>query len=724
LEVASEVPNLPPTFTSKPSFGAIADELYTYQIEAADPENQTLTYDLLIQPEGMSLDATTGLLTWTPTLDQLGPHTVKVAAFDPLGLGASRTYTLTVREANQAPVLNNTPDTTALVGETYAFDLNVTDPDGDPVTYTLVNGPDDMTLDAQGRLRWTPGIEDVETAPLIRIVFQDEIGPAQFIQYNLAVIADTEAPQVAIEASANPVGINEPVQVQVRATDDVAIDEIGLTIDGTPIALDDSGTTTLEFEVVGSVALVATALDTSGNAASIDFSLQVIDPTDPNAPIVSILTPEYGDSITSFADVVGIVDETAFSARKDLDGEVLTPVLYSSEAALDMTEIEADEGGGDDPMAGFQARYEHLDPGQIVIIPAATALSMGGEVKALAVRAPGPEVRSLALAMADRFGLSLFSGEPKGTFLLKASDSIDYAGLPSIIVPVLIAALIVLNTMITSVYERKREIAVYTSLGMAPTHVSFLFVAEAVAFAVISSVLGYLLAQTAAKFLTGTPLMAGMTANYSSMAGVAAMLLVMAVVLLSVLYPSRVAAEIAIPDVNRSWSMPDAEGGRMEATLPFLVKYAEQHCIGGYLMDYYQAHEAISHGLFSSADVGYRFACPAPEFLTQAAAPPPGTGPSEAPSCLHLDFRTWLAPFDFGVKQRCQLIFCPSKVSPEFLEIKVILTREAGEEGAWQRINRGFLNDLRKQLLAWRSLTDEKRYDYEQLLKKTQETPA
>ena len=82
----------------------------------------------------------------------------------------------------------------------------------------------------------------------------------------------------------------------------------------------------------------------------------------------------------------------------------------------------------------------------------------------------------------------------------------NYSGMGNIMIPLIISALIVLNTMITSVYERKKEIAVYTSIGMAPTHVSFLFIAEAIAFAVISVVVGYLIAQTASGLLAGTPL--------------------------------------------------------------------------------------------------------------------------------------------------------------------------------------------------------------------------
>ena len=105
----------------------------------------------------------------------------------------------------------------------------------------------------------------------------------------------------------------------------------------------------------------------------------------------------------------------------------------------------------------------------------------------------------------------------------------SYSGVPNIIIPLIISIFIVLNTMIGSVYERKREIGIYTSVGLAPSHVSFLFIAEAMAFAVLSVVFGYLLAQISAKLFAETSLWSGITVNYSSMSGVAAMILVIVV---------------------------------------------------------------------------------------------------------------------------------------------------------------------------------------------------
>jgi hypothetical protein len=75
-----------------------------------------------------------------------------------------------------------------------------------------------------------------------------------------------------------------------------------------------------------------------------------------------------------------------------------------------------------------------------------------------------------------------------------------------------------------------------------------------------------------------------------------------------------------------------------------------------------------------------------------------------------------LAPFDFGVNQLARLTFCPAAEDPDYLEIEVRVRREAGEANAWKRINKAFLNDLRKQLLVWRSLDDQAQTHYAKLL--------
>jgi len=414
--------------------------------------------------------------------------------------------------------------------------------------------------------------------------------------------------------------------------------------------------------------------------------------------------------------VIGIFSGSKLQERNDLDGEPLTPVIFPREMSSELTEVEEEALESGDDVREFQSRYQHIAGDLSVIVPYRFLLAAGGHLKGVAVQPRNPDtIQATARDLIDRFGLSLFSGEPDGTYLYHASDSMSYSGVPNIIIPLIISIFIVLNTMIGSVYERKREIGIYTSVGLAPSHVSFLFIAEAMAFAVLSVVFGYLLAQVTAKLFAATSLWSGITVNYSSMSGVAAMILVIGVVLISVIYPSKVAGEIAMPDVNRSWTLPPARGNELEITLPFLMTYKEHRSIGGFLYEYFDGHRDITHGMFSTANIEFAFVCESPPGLTQTAYDCP-EGDCEHDQCLQIKSQVWLAPFDFGIMQQVEIQFKRAETEPGFLEILIRLNRESGEANAWHRINKTFLNELRKQLLIWRSFGDSTKTEYEELL--------
>ena len=54
---------------------------YTYDVEATDPDGDTLTYSLDVKPSGMTIDSATGVIKWIPYSNQVGvnPVTVKVS---------------------------------------------------------------------------------------------------------------------------------------------------------------------------------------------------------------------------------------------------------------------------------------------------------------------------------------------------------------------------------------------------------------------------------------------------------------------------------------------------------------------------------------------------------------------------------------------------------------------------------------------------------------------
>ena len=74
--------NHAPTITSTPINTATVSLLYTYNVDATDPDGDTLTYALTVSPPGMSINPSTGVISWTPTSAQIGDYNVTVEVTD------------------------------------------------------------------------------------------------------------------------------------------------------------------------------------------------------------------------------------------------------------------------------------------------------------------------------------------------------------------------------------------------------------------------------------------------------------------------------------------------------------------------------------------------------------------------------------------------------------------------------------------------------------------
>ena len=78
------VTNQPPEINSLPPSGA-QNDVYSYQIDAKDPDGDSLKYQLIEGPTGMSLDSATGLLTWKVASASDDKANVKVQVDDGKG---------------------------------------------------------------------------------------------------------------------------------------------------------------------------------------------------------------------------------------------------------------------------------------------------------------------------------------------------------------------------------------------------------------------------------------------------------------------------------------------------------------------------------------------------------------------------------------------------------------------------------------------------------------
>ncbi|HNR12341.1 MAG TPA: Ig domain-containing protein [Thermodesulfobacteriota bacterium] len=89
------ISNSAPSILSKPP--AAASETYTYQVEAKDVDDDAIRFALAPEaPSGMTIDADTGLLTWTMKASDAGTYQVVVQAHDGHGGSAFQRFSLTV----------------------------------------------------------------------------------------------------------------------------------------------------------------------------------------------------------------------------------------------------------------------------------------------------------------------------------------------------------------------------------------------------------------------------------------------------------------------------------------------------------------------------------------------------------------------------------------------------------------------------------------------------
>jgi len=281
-------------------------------------------------------------------------------------------------------------------------------------------------------------------------------------------------------------------------------------------------------------------------------------------------------------------------------------------------------------------------------------------------------------------------------------------GLGSLLIPLAIAALTVLNTMRASVYERKDEIFVFNSVGIAPRYIFFMFFAEAFVYAVVGAVIGYLLSQGVGRVLTDLGLTGGLVMTFTSINTVLASLAVMAAVFLSTLFPAISAMRMATPSDAPGWGVPDPENDRIAFALPFTFDFRDRIAVLEFFRRILADHGEGGTGTF---------------FARQPTLQAVVSG--DGRTVPQITAMIWLKPFDLGVSQELQVTLTPDPETGEYVA-QVAIIRSSGTREAWLRLNRAFIAALRQRFLYWRAVdADERALLFDSAKARlTQTTPA
>ncbi|MGB8328245.1 MAG: putative Ig domain-containing protein [Steroidobacteraceae bacterium] len=191
---APPAPNTAPTITGKPATTASVGQPYSFQPAAADAENNTLTFSINSKPTWAAFNPSTGQLSGTPGGGDVGVTNGIVISVSDGSLATSLpAFSLQVvaqTPANRAPTISGAPPASVVALQAYSFQPTAADPDGNPLTFSIVNKPAWAAFSAStGRLSGTPASTNVATTSGIVISVSDGTLTAALPAFSIQVTA-------------------------------------------------------------------------------------------------------------------------------------------------------------------------------------------------------------------------------------------------------------------------------------------------------------------------------------------------------------------------------------------------------------------------------------------------------------------------------------------------------------------------------------------------------
>ncbi len=189
--------------------------------------------------------------------------------------------------------------------------------------------------------------------------------------------------------------------------------------------------------------------------------------------------------------VVALLDDAILEELTDIDGDTILP-----RKIIEKERIEAD---GPDFIIEAVAP---CSPDEVVITNLGTTVNMTWLMLTRLNLMLEPDVDALEYARTTALnrGFRVWASTDTGVYLAQLTGYFGGKGLP-IIIPWVIVVLNVIVTMMNAYFERRKEVMIFSSIGMNPRHISAIFLAEAAVTGILGGCLGYLVGLGAYKFI-------------------------------------------------------------------------------------------------------------------------------------------------------------------------------------------------------------------------------
>jgi hypothetical protein len=182
--------NSPPVISGTPPTSASVGVQYAFTPTATDPNGNTLTYSITNRPSWATFSSTTGRLAGTPTSANIGTYSnITIRVSDGQATAQLPAFSIAVTNvANRPPTISGTPPSAVTVGTAYSFQPTASDPDGNPLTFSITNRPAWATFSTTtGRLQGTPTSSNVGTYSNITVRVSDGTASASLPAFSIVV---------------------------------------------------------------------------------------------------------------------------------------------------------------------------------------------------------------------------------------------------------------------------------------------------------------------------------------------------------------------------------------------------------------------------------------------------------------------------------------------------------------------------------------------------------
>jgi ABC-type antimicrobial peptide transport system permease subunit len=254
-------------------------------------------------------------------------------------------------------------------------------------------------------------------------------------------------------------------------------------------------------------------------------------------------------------EVQGILDDTEFRRLKDLDGTEYVPNKWVNISP---------------PGEPGMYHLKPCEPAEIIILSVDNALI----IPATGIQRLGLELNNISKGLEIAERLSLERGFqstavfPDEQISIRLGNYFEGRGF-SLAIPWAIVVLNVVITMMNSMFERKGEIEILSSIGLNPAQVSAIFLAEATITGFIAGGLGYLMGLGVYKIMTILNIGLQVNQKISAIWSIASIALAISAVLSGSFIALRNSVVIT-PSLMRRWKVGSQAnlGAPFEITVP------------------------------------------------------------------------------------------------------------------------------------------------------------